>query len=247
MSGQHRRGPAHRNVTRSRRGARRAARRHVLRDRLSLPRLGGGRGRRIGARPRQESTRPAKRDISGRVIAVLGLVGAAVIGLGGQGTYAYWTDMDGVSGGSFSSGTLDLTVDGVQGNPASYVKTNLALGSMIPGESVAETLVLANPGSVDFTWTATVATGGGLGPALQVQMWVNSTQSGNDTTYPRTEGCTSTANPVISETTSTRLNRTATQNLCVRVTLPTETGNAFQSQTSGSVSVTIEATQVLTP
>ena len=180
-------------------------------------------------------------------MAVLGLLGAVFIGLGGQGTYAYWQDSDGVSGGSFSSGTLDLTVDGVQGNPSSYVKTDLALGSMVPGESVAATLTLANAGAVDFTWTATATTGGGLGPAFVVEMYAGSTQTGNDTTYPRTEGCTSTATPVVSGTTSTRLNKTVTQNLCVKVTLPTSTGNAFQNQTTGSVSVAIAATQVLTP
>src|SRR3712207_3686959 len=117
MSGQHRRGPARRSVGAHRRRKPAAAHRR--------------------ARENAENHRPGRRDISGRIIAVLGLLGAAVIGLGGQGTYAYWTDMDGVSGGSFSSGTLDLTVDGVQGNPSSYVKTNLALGSMVPGESVA--------------------------------------------------------------------------------------------------------------
>jgi alternate signal-mediated exported protein len=179
------------------------------------------------------------------VIAVLGLLGAAVIGLGGQGTYAYWTDMDGVSGGSFSSGTLDLTVDGAQGNPSSYVKTDLALASMVPGESVAATLALANVGSVDFTWTATVTTGGGLGPAVVVEMYANSTQTGNDASYPRTEGCTSTATPITSGTTSTRLNKTTTQNLCVKVTLPTSVGNGFQNQTTGTVSVAIAATQAL--
>ena len=194
-----------------------------------------------------DGARATKRDIGGRVIAVLGLLGALLVGLGGQGTYAYWADQDGVSGGSFSSGTLDLTVDGAQGNPSSYVKTNLALGSMVPGESVAATLALANPGSVDFTWTATATTGGGLGPAFVVEMYASSTQSGDDTTYPRTEGCTSTTTPVSSGTTSTRLNKGATQNLCVKVTLPTSTGNAFQNQTTGSVSVAIAATQVLTP
>ena len=170
-----------------------------------------------------------------------------MLGLGGQGTYAYWADSDGVSGGSFSSGTLDLTVDGVQGNPSSYVETDLALASMVPGESVASTLTLANAGSVDFTWTATVTTGGGLGPAFVVEMYAGSTQSGNDTTYPRTEGCSSTASPVISGTTSTRLNTGSSQNLCVKVTLPTSTGNAFQNQTTGSVAVAIAATQVITP
>lgn len=180
-------------------------------------------------------------------MALLGLLGAVIIGLGGQGTYAYWADSDGVSGGSFSSGTLDLTVDGVQGNPSSYVKTDLALASMVPGESVAATLTLANAGAVDFTWTATATTGGGLGPAFVVEMYASSTQTGNDTTYPRTEGCTSTAIPVTSGTTSTRLNKTLTQNLCVKVTLPTSTGNAFQNQTTGSVSITVAATQVLTP
>lgn len=177
----------------------------------------------------------------------MGLLGAVALGLGGQGTHAYWADSDGVSGGSFTSGTLDLTVDGVQGNPTSYVKTNLALGAMVPGESVAAPLVLANAGGVDFTWTATATTAGGLGPALVVEMYANSTETGDDTVYPRTEGCSVVTTPITSGTTSTRLNKTATHTMCVKVTLPTSAGNAFQNQTTGSVSVTIAATQVLTP
>jgi alternate signal-mediated exported protein len=201
--------------------------------------------RQVGAHRRIVDHRSARRDVSGRVIAVLGLLGAAVIGLGGQGTYAYWADLDGVSGGTFTSGTLDLTVDGVQGSPSSYVKTNLALASMVPGESVAATLSLANVGAVDFTWTATVTTGGGLGPAFVVELYANSTQSGDDATYPRAETCSSTATPITSGTTSTRLNKSSSQNLCVKVTLPTSTGNAFQNQATGSVSVAIAATQAL--
>jgi alternate signal-mediated exported protein len=245
MTGQHRLGGDRRSAGDHRRTTAVAGHRRARTDR------GHVRNRRATAKRRARDTqhhagdRPAKRDISGRVIAVLGLLGALVITLGGQGTYAYWTDLDGVSGGSFSSGTLDLTVDGVQGNPSSYVKTNLALGSMVPGESAASTLAVANVGAVDFTWTATVTTGGGLGPAFVVEIYANSAQSGDDTTYPRNEGCTSTATPITSGTTSTRLNKSTSVNVCVKVTLPTNTGNAFQNQSTGSVSVAIAATQAL--
>ncbi len=176
------------------------------------------------------------------VAAIVALLVAALLLIGGRGTFAYWNDDAAVSGGTFSSGKLDLTVDGAQGNPTAFAETNLALATMVPGESVAANVVLANAGDADFTWTASASAGGDLGPALTVEVFLGS-QSGDDTTYPRTESCSGTA--ITLGGTATRLNRTQTQAVCVEVSLPTTTGNAFQSKTTGSVTVTVNATQVI--
>ncbi len=176
------------------------------------------------------------------VVAIVALGVAALLLIGGRGTFAYWNDDAAVGGGRFSSGTLDLTVDGAQGNPTAHVKTNLSLAAMVPGESVAENVVLANAGDADFTWTAAASTGGDLGPALTVEVFIGS-QSGDQSAYPRTETCSGTA--IIQGSTATRLNRTQSQTVCVKVSLPANTGNAFQSKTTGSVTVTVNATQVI--
>ena len=147
-----------------------------------------------------------------------------------------------MAGGNFSAGTLDVTVDGAQGNPTAYAETNLALSGMVPGESVAANVVLANAGDADFTWTAAATTGGGLGPALNVEVYLG-TQSGDDSSYPRTETCSGSA--IVLGTTTTRLNRSQSQTVCVKVTLPSNAANASQSQTTGSATVTFNATQVI--
>lgn len=175
-------------------------------------------------------------------VAILALGVAALLLIGGRGTLAYWTDSTSVAGGNFSSGTLDITVDGAQGNPTAYAETNLALSGMVPGESVAANVVLANPGDADFTWTAAATTGGALGPGLNVEVFLG-TQSGDDTSYPRTETCSGSA--IVLGTTATRLNRSQSQTVCLKVTLPSNAANTYQSDTTGSATVTFNATQVI--
>lgn len=178
------------------------------------------------------------------LLGALALAAALVLLLGGQGTYAFWNDTATVTGSGFSSGKLDLTVNGAQGNPTAYAATNLTLTGMVPGESVAVSLTIANAGDADFTWVPTVTTGGALGPALDVKVLLAGNQSGDDTTYPRTETCTG-GSALTSGTTATRLNRgAAAQTVCVQVTLPATTDNSFQSAPSGSVSLALLATQV---
>ncbi|WP_340540089.1 TasA family protein [Nocardioides sp. GXZ039] len=178
------------------------------------------------------------------ILGALALLGAICLLLGGQGTYAYWTDAATVTGSGFSSGRLDLTVNGQQGNPTAYAATNLSLTTMVPGESVAANLSIANVGDADFTYAPTVSTGGGLGPALEVRMFVGGSETGDDNTYPRTETCAG-GTPVASGAVAARLNRGASQTLCVQVTLPASTGNAYQNVTTGSVSIALLATQVI--
>lgn len=192
----------------------------------------------------QTSTHRADRPRrSGRlVLAVLALLGAAVVLVGGQGTFAYWNDQATVTGDGFSSGTLDLTVDGQQGNPTAYVKTDLALSQMLPGESVARTVTVANAGDVPFTWVPSVTKGGGLGPALTVELWRGATAS-STTAYPRTGSCTG-GTLVAPGGAPVRLAQGGEQSLCVKVSLPANTLNGFQGKT-GSVTLALTATQAL--
>ncbi len=177
------------------------------------------------------------------IAGVLLCVGVLLL-VGGQGTFARWTDQGTVAGGGFSSGKLDLTLDqGEQGNPSPYAKTELALSKMVPGESVAATLKVNNVGDADFDWTYTLTKGGGLGDALEVKVFFNSVRGGTDTTYPRNEQCYQGS--LLGENTPKRLNRTATQTLCVQVVLPPTTDNKYQNVSSGSVSLALTAEQVI--
>lgn len=191
--------------------------------------------------------RPAGRiRPSGRLaLAVLALAGAVVVLMGGQGTFAFWTDEATVSTGSLSAGKLDLTVDGQQGRPSPYVKTDLALGAMVPGESVARIVTVANVGDAPLTWVPQVSKGGGLGPALTVEMTVGTGVTVNNTTaYPRTGTCTG-GTPIGAGATSAPLPKGESRQLCVKVTLPASTGNEFQGATGGSVTLALNASQVL--
>ncbi|WP_435741559.1 TasA family protein [Nocardioides sp. SYSU DS0663] len=176
---------------------------------------------------------------------VAALLGAVVVLMGGQGTFAFWTDQASVTGGSFVAGKLDLTVDGQQGASAPHVKADLAMGSMLPGESVARVITVANVGDAPLTWVPQVTKGGGLGPALTVEMTVGpSTSVTNSTTYPRVGTC-SGGTVMNAGATSGRLSRGESRQLCVRVALPADTGNGFQGASGGSVTISLNASQVL--
>jgi predicted ribosomally synthesized peptide with SipW-like signal peptide len=100
-----------------------------------------------------------RRRRSGRLRAVLSL--GLLLGVSQVGTLASWTDSATVSGGGFSSGTLDLKVgetsaDQLGGPGGSWAHTTLTLAAMAPGESVARSLTIGNGGSVALTYNATV-------------------------------------------------------------------------------------------
>lgn len=185
----------------------------------------------------------ARRGRATKGWAALALAGGLVLGAGSQGTFAFWSDTDTVASGSFTTGRLDLTVDGAQGNPTAYAATNLALATMVPGESVAATLTVRNAGDAPFTFRASATKAGDLATPLVVEVLAGSTQTGDDATYPRTEGCS--GGTPLSPTTATRLDVAASTTLCVKVTLPFETADTFQSKTAPStVSLALAASQV---
>ena len=79
---------------------------------------------------------------SARTRAALSL--GVVLAVGATGTFAYWTDSATIDGTTFTAGTIDLQVNGA--NSPTYTTLNLA--TMIPGNSMAGTLVVRNNGNV---------------------------------------------------------------------------------------------------
>ena len=85
---------------------------------------------------------------SARTRAALSL--GVVLAVGSTGTFAYWTDDVTVSGTTFTAGTLDLQVNDLN-TVAAY--TSLNLTTMVPGNSMAGTLVIKNNGNVPLKYT----------------------------------------------------------------------------------------------
>ncbi|MCH1867561.1 SipW-dependent-type signal peptide-containing protein [Nocardioides sp. CFH 31398] len=180
-----------------------------------------------------------------RLVPPVLALAAAVALFPGGGTLAAWTDRASVAAEGMSTGRLDLAVDGAGGLDTTHARPDLALQGMVPGESSAATVVVANTGDADLRWSAGVTTDGGLGPALEVELWLGGRAGPDDTTYPRTESCTGGVRLAPGE--AVRTDRGASRDLCVRVSLPVATDDAFQGRTTGSVSLRLDAMQVTTP
>ena len=100
-----------------------------------------------------------------RAVASLGIV----LGLGAIGTLAAWTDTATATSGVFSTGSVDLKLNGDPGNPTAYNFATLTKSNMMPGNSVAATLPVQNAGVGSFTYTmAAAATTSPLAPFLKV-------------------------------------------------------------------------------
>jgi predicted ribosomally synthesized peptide with SipW-like signal peptide len=86
-------------------------------------------------------------SIRTRAVLCLGLVA----GLALSTSLAYWTDDVSVTGSTFTSGTLDIAVNG--GDP--YATTTLSLTAMVPGNSASEVLTVQNIGTAAAKYTLT--------------------------------------------------------------------------------------------
>jgi len=85
------------------------------------------------------SARRSRRVLSSVRVRALLSIGVA-LGIGATGTFAFWTDDVVISGSSFTAGRLDLKVNGVD----AYPSTTLSMTGMVPGNTVAEVLVVQN-------------------------------------------------------------------------------------------------------
>lgn len=168
---------------------------------------------------------------------VLALAGAFGL-LGGLGTKAYWNDTATVAGETVTSGSLELLVDGAQGNPTTYTWSTLTMTDMAPGESKAATVTLSNAGSTPFTISSTATASGNLDPHVTARVVTAGTAT-TDTTYPRQEACTGGTqafNETLGNSGKTVIASTSTINpggtlvVCVSLTLATNAPNSMQGK-----------------
>lgn len=199
--------------------------------------------------------------VSAKTRAVLSL--GIILGLGSVSTMAYWTDTATMTTGSISAGTLDLKLGGnLAGQGGTWNNTSLALTDMVPGESVAKDFTVQNAGAIGLTWTATAAATGDLALStsatsaqrLQFAVYVGGTSSNSGTAAAgnRTGTCTgtvaygpaaltSTQSSVVS--TAQSLAASGSQNVCIKVSLPSAAPNALQGTTATATFI-FNATQV---
>lgn len=185
-----------------------------------------------------------------RAILTLGVV----LGLGAVGTMAYWTDDAAVATGGFTAGTLNLQVDGAnEGKPTPYVANQLTAANLAPGESIAAAFTVNNAGSVGFTYTATGAAAGTLGPSLRFAVYSGATPAttGTQGANNRQGACTGgvlqrssvalTGQSVVSA--PPLVAPGGSQNFCVVVTLDPNTAQNLGG-TTGTATFNLVATQV---
>lgn len=171
----------------------------------------------------------------GKIRAILAL--GTVLGVGTVLTLAAWTDSGEVAG-TFSTGTIDLKLDGVDTLP---VVTSLALTNAKPGDVTYAPLTVSNEGTLDFGYvmTPSIQTASTSTPLLESVLLLTVKKVAN--TGECAAGAAFTAAPtVIAEvaldaagaTTTSPLATGASEVLCFKVELPSGASTGVQGQTT---------------
>jgi hypothetical protein len=152
------------------------------------------------------------------------------------GTFAFWTDDVALTGATFSTGTLDLRVNGLD-TVTGY--TTLNISTMVPGNTVAGVLTVRNNGNVPLKYTAVTAATNADTKNLRGALVVKVT---GDTSVTGTSPAATCAGTALTGTntalnaglvTTGRLLAAATEEkICVQVTLPTAAANSLQGATT---------------
>lgn len=179
-----------------------------------------------------------------------------VLGLGTVSTFAYFTDTATVQGATFTAGTLNLKVDGVEGNPTAYGWSAFTANNLVAGESVAATFSVQNAGNVDFTYTATGTASGALAPSMRFTVRTGASASNTGSAGSRVGTCTGgtaqSANLTLSASSQTVAGTAQTvaasgsQTFCVIATLDTGTA-ASQGGNTASAQFVVNAKQLGAP
>ena len=166
---------------------------------------------------------------SARLRAVLGLGIVAVLGT--TGTFAFWTDDVVISGTTFTTGTIDLQVNGSNAI-AGY--TTLSLATMVPGNTVAGVLTIRNNGTAPLKYTAVTTATNTDTKNLRGSLEVKVTGDAAVTDSSPTATCNGTA--LAGTATSGRLLAAgATETICVQVKLADAAASALQGATTDVV------------
>ncbi len=180
---------------------------------------------------------------SERVRAALSL--GILLSLGAVSTSAYWTDQATVTGGTFTTGTLNLKVGDplVENNPPVFTN-DFAMSSLAPGGTKDVVLKVNNAGSLALTYSVGASatnSGGGanqLGSALRITAFPSSSAgacTGTAIQGPVAPGAVSFSRPSLAPS--------ATVELCFRAALPAGAATELQGQSS-VVTFTLDAVQV---
>ncbi|MGW6374667.1 SipW-dependent-type signal peptide-containing protein [Rhodococcus sp. NPDC055112] len=158
-----------------------------------------------------------------------------VLGLGAIGTLAAWSDTATATSGVFSTGSIDLQLNGEQGNPGAYAFATLTKTGMMPGNSVAATLPVQNTGSTAFSYTmSAAATSSALAPLLKVTVSTgtsNGTVCSGGTVIANNVALVSGGNANLITAPRPLAATTGAETLCFQVTLDPAATTAAQNQT----------------
>lgn len=178
-------------------------------------------------------------SVSLRAVMSLGLV----LGFGSAGTFAYWTDEATVSGLTITAGVLDLELQDDADDSVTF--TSLNISNMIPGQSVAGVLKVENVGNVGFTYTASTSVSNSTLAAALVVKVTNGSVSGSSPSATCTGSQLSGTGTDLDDalvSTARSLAATASENLCIEVSMPSGASSSLQGTTT-NVSYTFTATQ----
>ena len=164
------------------------------------------------------------------------------------GTFAFWTDDVAITGTTFSTGTLDLRVNGLD-TVTGYTTMNLT--TMVPGNSVAGVLTVRNQGTAPLKYTAVTAATNADAKNLRGTLVVKVTGDTSVTGSSPTASCagaalagTSTVLNAGLVTTGRLLAGGTEEKLCVQVTLPSGAASSLQGA-STDVTLTFTGTSDL--
>ena len=179
------------------------------------------------------------------VLRVVLAVGVVMLLVATGTTLAAWTDATAVTGTTFSSGTIDLKVNG-RDTVSDFV--GLSATSMVPGASTAGVLVVQNSGTVPFVYTmrssATNPDAKGLGAALTYAVTLGPpTGPGLAQTCGGTALATGNLGGAMVST-GRLLAPGATETVCVQIRLPDTAASSLQGATT-DVTLTFDATSVV--
>ena len=189
-----------------------------------------------------------RRERRRRIGAAASLAALAFIGIGLSS--ALFTDTQALGANDFTSGTVRIGTA-----PGTAV---VSAGNMAPGDVVTGNVQVDNAGSLRLRYAVTASAddpdGKGLRSQLRLSIYSGVTPGactlGNLAAGTLLGGPTGLATPAAivgdnatgAQLGDRTLNATASEDLCVRVSLPLATGNAYQNATS-TVTLTFDAEQ----
>ena len=175
-----------------------------------------------------------------RAVLCVGVLAVALV----TGTYAYWTDDVIIGGTTFTTGTLDLQVNGAD----SVATTTLGMSGtpMVPGNTSAEVLTVRNNGTVPLKYTLTGGLAGtdaaafDTAAALRLTIVAGGTRSGSGNAATCTGGTTIFGPTALTAVTTTALVGTrrgpvaasGTEALCFQMTFDAAAPGSLQGKTA---------------